>query len=154
MASNPAVVLNRHRLGKFDILPPAADIGLVGSGEDGHVGAEHDTVTNGYESAVEDAEVEVGVEALANLDIAPVVDGEGRVDADLVAVNGANDFLEQLCSLLANFVRVGRVLGKVIVVVHCPFAGLEADGLEFRDEGVIPRRHLVSVQRVIKETEN
>jgi hypothetical protein len=52
----------------------------VRGGEDGHVGAEHAPVPDGHETAVEDGEVEVCVEAGAKGDIAAVVDVEGGFD--------------------------------------------------------------------------
>jgi hypothetical protein len=52
----------------------------VRGGEDGHVGTEHAAVADGHETAVQDDEVEVGVEAGAEGDVAAVVNVEGGFD--------------------------------------------------------------------------
>lgn len=44
------------------------------SGEDGHVGTKHASVTDGDETAVEDSEIEVGVKTLAEGNVAAIVD--------------------------------------------------------------------------------
>lgn len=48
-------------------------------GQDGHVGPEHDTFPNGDEPVLEDDEVKVSVEPVAQADDAPVVDEEGQL---------------------------------------------------------------------------
>jgi hypothetical protein len=48
--------------------------------EDTHIRAEHDALADGDEAAVQDGEVEVGVEPAAKRDVAAVVDSERRLD--------------------------------------------------------------------------
>lgn len=53
-------------------------------GEDTHVRSDHDAVADCHETAVEDGEVEVGVEAGADADVGAVVDVEGGFDEGVV----------------------------------------------------------------------
>lgn len=61
--TDPAVVADDDGFGVLDVVAAALHLGLVRGVHDGHVGAEHDPVADGDEAAVEDREVEVGVEA-------------------------------------------------------------------------------------------
>lgn len=83
MPPNPAIIPNRHGPPILDILTPTLHLDFVRGGEDGDIGAEHAPVANGHETAVEDGKVEVGVEAVAEGDVAAVVDVEGGFDEDV-----------------------------------------------------------------------
>lgn len=56
VATDPAVVANRHGLGVFDAVAAGLDVGLVCGGEDGDIGAEQDAVSNVDHAAVKDDE--------------------------------------------------------------------------------------------------
>lgn len=95
MPANPAIIPNSHRPPILDIVSPALHLHFVRRGEDTHIRPEHDPIADGYETAVQDREVEVGIEAVAERDIAAVVDGEGRLDED-VGADVAEDALQAL----------------------------------------------------------
>ncbi|KAI2608228.1 uncharacterized protein GGS25DRAFT_265877 [Hypoxylon fragiforme] len=127
MPADPAIVANRDRPRILDIVPPALDLRLVRRGQNRHVRAEHDAVADGHERAVEDRQVVVGVEAVAEADVAAVVDGEGRLDEDLVA-DAPEELRKQplppALQVLEPGFRVGRE--ECVVLVH-PAPRGEAD---------------------------
>lgn len=78
MPSDPAVVTDDDSFGILDIVAAALHLGLVRGVHDGHVGAEHDPVADGDEAAVEDREVEVGVEAASQTVFASALERGAR----------------------------------------------------------------------------
>ena len=52
--------------------------------KDTNIRPKHAPIPNSHETAVQDGQVEVSVEPLAERDVAAVVDVEGRFDEDLV----------------------------------------------------------------------
>lgn len=146
MAADPAVVTDGDGLGELDVVAARADVGLVGGGEDAHVGAEHDAVADRHQRAVEDRQVEVGVDALPELDVAPVVDVQRRLEVDVVA-HLAHHFAELAQSLGLERVEVGvrvRVWPPAVVFV-APCSSLEADSLQRWDGRVVSRIYFSSV---------
>lgn len=138
MPANPAVVSNRHRFRELDIIPPALDFRLVRRRKDGHIRSDDDPVPNRNEAAVQDRQVKVGVEPLAQADIAAVVDVERRLDDGFVVVEAADDLVEHgQARLLQRFeicVGFGR---EVVVVAMGPGAGFEACVFQVGNEGVV-----------------
>lgn len=74
MSTNPAIIANHNGQRILDVVAPALNGCFVRCGEDRHVWAHHDAVAYCYETAVEDGQVEVGVEAGADADVGAVVD--------------------------------------------------------------------------------
>ena len=173
MPANPAIVADDDRLGVLDVLAAALHFGLVRGVHDGDVGAEHDRVADGDQAAVEDREVEIGVEAvvfrrrwlafgrciprlrglpplaashgslfvyflpIAQTDVAPVVDSEGRFDDRLFSHVAQQLFQFGEALLRHGFERRIGVFGEGGVVFMAPAASLEADAGEFGDRGVV-----------------
>lgn len=137
MASDPAVIPDGNRFGILNILPTAAHIGLVRRSKNGHIGTDHDAIADGHDGAVQDGQVEVCVEALANADVAAVVDREGWVDTDLLVADVTENLAQELEPGLVDIVWVGYI-GEVVVVVHGPFSGLETACHEAGLEAVVP----------------
>lgn len=102
-----------------------------------HVRPEHDAIPDGHEPAVEDREVEVCVEAVAEADVAAVVDGERGLDEGLVALDVADYVAKEGETVLLEGGEVGGTGGEGVVVVVAPDAGFEACGGEFGGEGVV-----------------
>ncbi|KAG9255585.1 uncharacterized protein F5Z01DRAFT_548976, partial [Emericellopsis atlantica] len=136
LRANPAIVPNRNRLGKLDILPTTLDFRLVRGGNEGHIRSHGHAVANRHNRAVQDGQVEIGIEALAEADVAPIINGEGRLDQDFVVINVADDLLQQEEALCGDLIK-GLDSGVVVVVVHGPSPRLEANSLELRHECVI-----------------
>lgn len=70
-------------------------------GKDRNVRSEHHPIADRHEPAIEDAEVEVCVEAGADGDVAAVVYLEGRLDVGFVVGDVAEEVLESLEALFA-----------------------------------------------------
>ena len=92
--ANPTIVAYGNRLRVLDIIAPALHLRLVRSGEQGDVGSEHDTVTDRDEGTIKDGEVEVRVEALAEVDVAAIIDVEGGFDVGIVVCDLADDLFD------------------------------------------------------------
>lgn len=146
--TNPAVVANGHRLRELDIVPPALDFRLVRRCEDRYIRSDNYPVSNRDEPAVQDRQVEVGVEALAQADVAAVVDVERRLGDGFVVVEAADDLVEHgQASLLQRFkVGVG-FRWEVVVVAMGPGAGFEAGVFQVGNEGVVAVKFPVSYNK-------
>jgi hypothetical protein len=64
MPADPAVIANHDRLRVLDVVAPRLYLRLVCSSHDRHVWSEHHCVADGDETAIQNREVEVGVEAV------------------------------------------------------------------------------------------
>jgi hypothetical protein len=135
--TDPAIVANGDGAGILDMLPSAAHIGLVSAGEDADVWADHGSGANGHYGRVEDVQVDVGVYAVAQADIAPQVDVEGRLD-EAVLPYGAENIVELSLSVGRDNVEVrcGVFGWKPAVVFVAPSSGSEACVGEFEGEAV------------------
>jgi hypothetical protein len=158
IAAHPDIVANDHRPRILHVVAPALHARLVRGGVDGHVGAEHDAVPDGDEPAVEDGQVEVGVEPRADLDVAAVVDVEGRLDEGLVVGHVAEQVLEPgQAELLQRVERCARLYllgrGEVGVVPVAPGAGFEARVGQFGDHGVVSVSFRVSLCWLASKTD-
>lgn len=140
MPSDPTIIANRHRFCELDIFPPALHVRLMRRSEDAHVWPEHYTISNRHDGAVKYAEVKVRVEALADGDVAAVVDGEWGLNVDFVVCDVADDGAQHLGACDGELGGGAAVLGEMVGVVHGPFAGGESDGFELGDERVIPKK--------------
>jgi hypothetical protein len=122
--------------------------------EDGHIGPKHAPVTNCNKAAVQDSEVEVCVEALAERDIASIVDVERRLDEDLVVAHVADDALQHLETLFGEDIEArGRLCGCIwepCVVSVGEGTGFEPRFVERRLEGVVPLRFSTSVVEAVR----
>lgn len=74
-----------------------------------HIGPKHNAVPNSHKTAIQNRKVEVGVEAVAERNVAPIVDGEGRLNENVVA-HVPDDRLEPVKTLCCECVE-GRVAG-------------------------------------------
>lgn len=83
------------------------------SGQDGYIRPEHDAVADGDQGAVEDRQVEVGVEPLPDAYVAAVVDAERRLDEHLVVA----DVAEALAKHARARVRQGAKVGLLAITV-------------------------------------
>lgn len=103
MPSNPAVVTtsnqltpngltpknenspNNNRPPILDVLSPTLHLRLVRRSEDTHIRPKHDPLADRDEAAVQDGEVEIGVEPAPDGYVAAVVDPEGGLDEGVVS---------------------------------------------------------------------
>lgn len=106
-----------------------------------HIRSKHAPIPNCHNTAVQDGQVEVRIEALAEADVAAVVNVEGRLDADVVVAEVANDGFEQLEALAGHNVEaggwVGGGVGEPGVEVMREGAGFEPCGFEVWGPGVV-----------------
>ena len=103
------------------------------SGQDGYIRPEHDAVADGDQGAVEDRQVEVGVEPLPDAYVAAVVDAERRLDEHLVVADVAEALAKHARARLRQGPEVGLLAAvaaaatrKSSVVVVAPSSGFEA----------------------------
>lgn len=105
------------------------------SGQDGYIRPEHDAVADGDQGAVEDRQVEVGVEPLPDAYVAAVVDAERRLDEHLVVADVAEALAKHArarlrqgakVGLLATVIASAAAARKPSVVVVAPRSGFEA----------------------------
>lgn len=138
IGADPAIVPDGDGLRKLNVGSATLDLNLVRRRANCDVWAEHDTVSDGDQGAVQDVEIEVGVEALANTDVAAVVDLELGLNEDLVVGDEAEEVLE---SCRARFLQAREALlglgGECGVVVVACEPGLEASLFKLWDEGVV-----------------
>jgi hypothetical protein len=84
--------------------------------EDTHIRTEHDALPDSDQAAVQDGEIEVGVEPVAERDVAAVVDSERRLDEGVLP-DVAQDRAESVHAVCGEGVEVwvagcwGEVLG-------------------------------------------
>jgi hypothetical protein len=158
MSSDPAVITNHDRLRVLDIVASRLYLRLVCGSHDRHVRPEHHRLSNGDKAAVQDCEVEVGVEAVnrssaslarwllcarclflpvAETNVASIVYSERRLNNDILSYVS-----QQLFQFDVSLGRNGvegriRILWEGIVVLVTPTPGLEARCVEFGSESVV-----------------
>lgn len=74
IGADPAISTDPNWPRVLNIISSALDFDLVGCSIDAHSGSKHSSVANLDEAAIQDATVEVRVEALPNFDIATIID--------------------------------------------------------------------------------
>lgn len=92
------------------------------SGQDRDIRPEHDAVADGDQGAVEDRQVEVGVEPLPDAYVAAVVDAERRLDEHLVVAHVAEALAEHARARLRQGPEVGLLAITVAAIPATPAA--------------------------------
>lgn len=114
MPADPHVVSDGDWLGVFDVLPATLDLSLMRGGKDRDVGPNHHSVSKCHEPAVQNRQIEVGVEFLANANVAAIVKMDRRFDIRVIFYV-ADHVFETFQSLLLQSGVVRREVGIVLV---------------------------------------
>jgi hypothetical protein len=109
--------------------------------ENRHIRPKHAPIPNRHETAVQNRKVEVCIEALAQRNVAAVVNVEGRFDEDVVVAYVSDDALQHLETLGGEHVEarggVGGGVREPGVELVGEGAGFEFCGVEGRVVGVV-----------------
>lgn len=135
MASNPAVVTDHDLAGELDVVSTTADLGLVRGGKNGHTGPERDAGAHLNQTAVQDAQIEVGKGTITPADIAAIVNLKGRFDEGIIAQLAddlSKHFHPFVCQSLE--VGIGYVVREPVIVLVDPGTGFEAGGFQLGRE--------------------
>jgi hypothetical protein len=92
--ANPAIIPDHHGPPVLDIIPARLDLSLMRRRENRDIGAKHAAFANRHKTAVQNREVEVRVEAVAERDVAAIVNVEGRLDEDVFVADVADNGFE------------------------------------------------------------
>jgi hypothetical protein len=95
-----------------------------------HIRPKHATVPNRHQTAIQNREVEIRIEALAQRNVAAVVDVEGGFDDGFVVADAANDGFEHLEAFRGEDVEAGGGGGGGVGEPGVVFVG-EGAGCEF-----------------------
>ena len=85
MPTNPTIIPNNHRFRILILRPPTTNSRLMRRRENTHIRTYHHPVANLHQRTIQDRQVEIGVESIAQDDVTPVVDTEGRLDVGTLA---------------------------------------------------------------------
>lgn len=138
MASDPAIIADNHRLGILDIVSSTLDFGFMGCCKNGDIGPKHHSIANRDKPTVQNREVEVGIEAVTQADVATIVDGERRLDKYLIALDFADNLSEHVQTILLQRVEIRLgIRGEVRLVFVAPGASSKACVGKFWDLRVV-----------------